>query len=126
MKHECRTMPTIEREWCEVVKSVITEAQEYITQQLVNPLFNELPGISVQDLASDFATGAARHQRGHEMYPTAESDRADILVFRASAVFQAAPAGEIRRPTFRNDGKRGGTLCGPASNPSPSTTSLAF
>jgi diguanylate cyclase (GGDEF)-like protein len=47
-------MPPINRELCEITRVVITEAQEQITSQLVNPLFNELPGISVQELAGDF------------------------------------------------------------------------
>jgi diguanylate cyclase (GGDEF)-like protein len=47
-------MPPINREWREVVKDVILEAQERINAELTNPLFNELPGISVQDVASDF------------------------------------------------------------------------
>ena len=47
-------MPTINREWCEVAKAVITEAQELITQQLVTPLYAELPGVPVQDIAGDF------------------------------------------------------------------------
>lgn len=47
-------MPSIKREWCEITKSVIIEAQERMNEQFVNPINAELPGISVQDLASDF------------------------------------------------------------------------
>jgi len=47
-------MPTIKREWCEITKSVISEGQEKLQEQLVNPLHEELPGISLQDVAADF------------------------------------------------------------------------
>jgi hypothetical protein len=49
-----RPMPSINREWCEITRDVITEANEQINAQLINPLFAELPGISVQELAGDF------------------------------------------------------------------------
>jgi GGDEF domain-containing protein len=47
-------MPPINREWCEITRSVITEAQEQINAQLTNPLFAELPAISAKELAGDF------------------------------------------------------------------------
>jgi diguanylate cyclase (GGDEF)-like protein len=47
-------MPTIKREWCEITKSVINEAQEKLQEQLVSPLHDELPGISLQEVAADF------------------------------------------------------------------------
>ncbi|HEY7424714.1 MAG TPA: GGDEF domain-containing protein [Gemmataceae bacterium] len=47
-------MPSINREWCEITRDVITEANEQINAQLINPLFAELQGISVQELAGDF------------------------------------------------------------------------
>jgi diguanylate cyclase (GGDEF)-like protein len=47
-------MPSINREWCEITRDVITEANEQINAQLINPLFAELPGISVQEFADNF------------------------------------------------------------------------
>jgi diguanylate cyclase (GGDEF)-like protein len=47
-------MPPIKREWCEIAYRVILEAQERITVELTNPLVAALPGISIQELASDF------------------------------------------------------------------------
>jgi len=47
-------MPSIKREWCEIMKSVIAEAQDQMTAELVNPVFADLPGISLQELAPDF------------------------------------------------------------------------
>ena len=47
-------MPSINREWCEITRDVITEANEQINAQLINPLFAELPGVAVQELASDY------------------------------------------------------------------------
>jgi diguanylate cyclase (GGDEF)-like protein len=47
-------MPTIKREWCEITKSVINEAQNSLQDQLVNPVFAELPGVSIQDIAPEF------------------------------------------------------------------------
>jgi diguanylate cyclase (GGDEF)-like protein len=47
-------MPSIKREWYEIIKDLITEAQEQITAQLITRLFSELPGISVQELEGDF------------------------------------------------------------------------
>ena len=47
-------MPPINREWCEITRDVITEANERINAQFINPLFAELPGISVQEIAGDF------------------------------------------------------------------------
>ncbi|MCI0352866.1 MAG: hypothetical protein L0Z53_25880, partial [Acidobacteriales bacterium] len=47
-------MPSINREWCEITKAVITEAQEQMNSQLISPLFAELPGISVRELAREF------------------------------------------------------------------------
>ena len=47
-------MPTIKREWCEITKGVINEAQNKLQEQLVSPLYAELPGISLQEVAADF------------------------------------------------------------------------
>lgn len=47
-------MPPINREWCEITRDVITEANKRINEQLIIPLSAELPGISVQELAGDF------------------------------------------------------------------------
>lgn len=47
-------MPSIKREWCEITRDVITEANEQINAQLINPLFAELPAVSAQELAGDF------------------------------------------------------------------------
>ena len=47
-------MPPINREWCEITRAVILESEERIKAELTNPLFGELPGISIQELASDF------------------------------------------------------------------------
>ncbi len=47
-------MPPINREWCEITKDVIDEAQKRINAELTTPLFSELPDISVQEIASDF------------------------------------------------------------------------
>ena len=47
-------MQATKREWCEIAKNVINEAQERLQEQLVTPLRQELPGISIQEVASDF------------------------------------------------------------------------
>jgi diguanylate cyclase (GGDEF)-like protein len=47
-------MPPINREWCEIARDVILDGQKLIDAELTIPLFNELPGISVEKLASDF------------------------------------------------------------------------
>src|SRR5947199_851521 len=47
-------MPTIKREWCEITKAVINDAQTMLQRQLVTPLLRELPGVSLQEVAADF------------------------------------------------------------------------
>ena len=47
-------MPPAKREWCEIAKNVINEGQERLQEQLVNPLRQELPDISIQEVAGDF------------------------------------------------------------------------
>jgi hypothetical protein len=47
-------MPSINREWYEITREVILETQEKINASLINPLFGELPAISVQDFAGTF------------------------------------------------------------------------
>jgi diguanylate cyclase (GGDEF)-like protein len=47
-------MPSIKREWCEITKGVINEAQNKLQEQLVSPLYAELPGISLQEVAAEF------------------------------------------------------------------------
>ena len=47
-------MPTIKREWCEITKGVINDAQKSWQEQVFTPLYGELPGVSLQDVAPDF------------------------------------------------------------------------
>ncbi|MCI0463637.1 MAG: hypothetical protein L0Z62_42425 [Gemmataceae bacterium] len=47
-------MPPINREWYEITREVILDAQEKINAAFINPLHGELPAISVQDFASNF------------------------------------------------------------------------
>jgi diguanylate cyclase (GGDEF)-like protein len=47
-------MPSIRREWCEIARNVITEAQEKLNEQIVSPLNSELPGVSLQGIAPEF------------------------------------------------------------------------
>jgi diguanylate cyclase (GGDEF)-like protein len=47
-------MPPINRNWGEIIKDVILKAPERINAELTYPLRDEMPGLSVQELASDF------------------------------------------------------------------------
>ncbi len=47
-------MPRINRQWCEFVGKVITEAQERLNTELTNPIYGILPGVSLQAVAEDF------------------------------------------------------------------------
>jgi hypothetical protein len=47
-------MPGIKREWCELTRNVINEGQDKLQEQLVSPLHQELPGISLQEVEADF------------------------------------------------------------------------
>jgi len=47
-------MPSINREWYEITREVILEAQEQVNASLISPLHGELPAISVRDFAGDF------------------------------------------------------------------------
>jgi diguanylate cyclase (GGDEF)-like protein len=47
-------MPRINRQWCEIARNVIIEAQERLNAELTNPIYSVLPGVSLRTVAEDF------------------------------------------------------------------------
>jgi diguanylate cyclase (GGDEF)-like protein len=85
-------MPPIKREWYEITREVILEAQEKINASLINPLFGELPAISVQDFSGNFfenMRGLVELATDISSAPSAPSSEELILKSNLIPVFKA-------------------------------------